>query len=60
MGAYMSCFHVYGDLDEKSLGYTGYSSRKDSNHFRYSNGRRFHNKKNCPYPLPNDLKEIDR
>ncbi|RKP07780.1 methyltransferase type 11 [Thamnocephalis sphaerospora] len=28
--------------------------------FSFTNGRRYHNEPNCPYPLPNDLNEIDR
>jgi hypothetical protein len=34
--------------------------QKHANYFRYSEGHRFHNEMNCPYPLPNDLTEIDR
>ncbi|RKP08629.1 methyltransferase type 11 [Thamnocephalis sphaerospora] len=28
--------------------------------FSYVDGRRYHNEEDCPYPLPNDLTEIDR
>ncbi|RKP08290.1 S-adenosyl-L-methionine-dependent methyltransferase [Thamnocephalis sphaerospora] len=35
-------------------------SSKTVDKFAYADGRRYHNEPNCPYPLPNDLGEIDR
>jgi hypothetical protein len=60
MGGCMSGVRIFGDLDEKSLAHTSGSRRNDEDYFQYADGRRFHNEKNCPYPLPNDLTEIDR
>jgi hypothetical protein len=47
-------------MDTTVRGHTRNHKRKHANYFRYSEEHRFHNEKNCPYALPNDLKEIDR
>jgi hypothetical protein len=46
--------------DAGSSGKNKCARKKDEKpHFQYENGRRFHNE-DCPYPMPNDLEEIDR
>jgi hypothetical protein len=60
MGNCLSCISVYNDIDMAILGQMKNQGQKQANYFRYSEERRFHNEKNCPYPLPNDLTEIDR
>jgi hypothetical protein len=60
MGKCLSYFPVCSDIDVTILGQMKSRVRKHANYFRYSKERRFHNEKNCPYPLPNDLEEIDR
>jgi hypothetical protein len=60
MGNYLSCISVYDCMDMIPSGHMRSSEQKHANYFRYSEEHRFHNEKNCPYPLPNDLMEIDR
>jgi hypothetical protein len=60
MGNYLSCLSVDGNMDAATPGHMRNRKRNDANYFRYSEEHRFHNEKNCPYPLPNDLTEIDR
>ncbi|RKP10543.1 S-adenosyl-L-methionine-dependent methyltransferase [Thamnocephalis sphaerospora] len=36
------------------------SDGKRTESFSYTGGRRYHNEPNAPYPLPNDLDEVDR
>jgi hypothetical protein len=60
MGKYLSRMFVCGDIDVTILEHMKSREQNDTRNFRYSEGRRFHNEKNCPYPLPNDLTEIDR
>jgi hypothetical protein len=60
MGKCLSCISVDSDIDMKILEQMKSRERKHANYFRYSEERRFHNERNCPYPLPNDLTEIDR
>jgi hypothetical protein len=60
MGNYLYCPRVYRDVDATTLGHMRSNKRGDANHFQYVEERRFHNEENCPYPLPNDLTEIDR
>jgi hypothetical protein len=60
MGNYLSCLPVYNYINVTMSGQTKSKERKRVDYFRYSEERRFHNEKNCPYPLPNDLTEIDR
>jgi hypothetical protein len=57
MGMYMSCMSAknYPSSNSSKKKHT----RKDESYFQYENGRRFHNE-DCPYPMPNDLEEIDR
>jgi hypothetical protein len=60
MGMYMSCMSVKNYPDAGSSGKNKCARKKDEKpHFQYENGRRFHNE-DCPYPMPNDLEEIDR
>jgi hypothetical protein len=60
MGKYLSYLPLYSDVDMKILGQMKSREQNRANYFRYSEERRFHNERNCPYPLPNDLTEIDR
>jgi hypothetical protein len=60
MGKCLSCISVDSDIDMKILEQMKSREQKHANYFRYSEGHRFHNEMNCPYPLPNDLTEIDR
>jgi hypothetical protein len=60
MGNCLPCISVYNDIDMAMLGQMKNREQNSANYFRYSEERRFHNEKNCPYPLPNDLTEIDR
>jgi hypothetical protein len=60
MGNYLSCISVDSNMDATTPGHTRSRKQNDVNYFRYSEERRFHNEENCPYPLPNDLTEIDR
>ncbi|RKP06345.1 S-adenosyl-L-methionine-dependent methyltransferase [Thamnocephalis sphaerospora] len=39
---------------------SGSGSGKTAERFAFTDGRRYHNEPNCPYPLPNDLEEVDR
>jgi hypothetical protein len=47
-------------MDVTLLSHIRGQERRGTDYFRYEEERRFHNEKNCPYPLPNDLSEIDR
>jgi hypothetical protein len=58
MGVYISRISVKSRPDSVSSGRDRHSRHKES-YFQYENGRRFHND-DCPYPMPNDLDEIDR
>ncbi|RKP06190.1 S-adenosyl-L-methionine-dependent methyltransferase [Thamnocephalis sphaerospora] len=39
---------------------SGEDSGKTVEKFSFADGRHYHNEPNCPYPMPNDLDEIDR
>lgn len=60
MGKCMSRLSVYDDMDATLLRHARSHDQDGANRFRHAEGHRFHNEKNCPYPLPNDLTEIDR
>ncbi|RKP11059.1 S-adenosyl-L-methionine-dependent methyltransferase [Thamnocephalis sphaerospora] len=44
----------------KNMGNDSKGKGKSSRSFTYVDGRRHHNNPSCPYPLPNDLEEINR
>jgi hypothetical protein len=60
MGECLSCIFVHNYINVTILGQMKSREQKHANYFRYSEGHRFHNERNCPYPIPNDLTEIDR
>jgi hypothetical protein len=60
MGKCLSCRPAYDNTDATIRGHTRDRRQNSANYFRYSEGRRFHNEEDCPYPLPNDLTEVDR
>jgi hypothetical protein len=60
MGNCLFCISVYSDIDAMPLDHMRSRNQSLANYFRHTEESRLHNEKNCPYPLPNDLTEIDR
>jgi hypothetical protein len=58
MGVYISRIFVKSHSNSTSSVRDRHTRQKES-YFQYECGRRFHNE-DCPYPIPNDLDEIDR
>jgi hypothetical protein len=59
MGTSISRISVKSRPGSSSSGRDRHTRQKNESYFHYENGRRFHNE-DCPYPIPNDLSEIDR
>jgi hypothetical protein len=60
MGLCLSHFSLHDDIDTVSLAHVENIQQNNTKNSQYEGRNRFHRKKNCPYPLPNDPAEINR
>jgi hypothetical protein len=60
MGLCMSHFPLRGDTDTVSLSYIESDQKNATENSQHEGDFRLYRKKNFPYPLPSDPKEIDR